>query len=275
MLHRLIARHEDVGWLSTFNEVLPTQTWLSAFSNLYGAPLPDKAKHLAFFPKPFEAYKFWEHFLPGFSRRDKPQTADDVPAAGIKPVRQAVAQVLKFQNRKRFLVKVTGWSRIAYFNRIFPDALFIFLKREHRSVVSSWVQAGWLDVTSGLDSHTWQWGDVPDGYRQLWYELGASPILSACVKIQLDLDDIHRNVAQFERRCFELQYEDLISQPQNYLRAITDFCELPWSEQFAAEMSTVHFYNPVNKWKKYLSEDEGDLILEFFDRAQAVSLAGR
>ena len=274
MLHRLIARHEQHGWLSTFNEVMPTQPWLSTFSNLYRQPIfSQKTKHLAFFPKPYEAYRFWEHYLPGFSRRDKPQTAADVPTEAIQPVHECLGQVLKFQKRPRALVKVTGWSRIAYFDRLFPDAYFVFLNREHRSIVSSWVQAGWLDVTSAPDSQSWQWGKVPPEYYKLWQELGGSPILSAAVKIQLDLDDIRKNVAQFQSSCYKLEYEDLIREPQTSLRQLADFCELDWTQQFEDEINSMTFYNPANKWRQYLSEQEGNLIVEFFERADAYNLA--
>lgn len=269
MLHRLLARHEHLGWLSTFNEVFPTQTWLSIFSNLYRVQaLGQNLKHKPYFPKPFEAYKFWEHYLPGFSRRDKPQTAEDVPSGAIEPVRRAVGRILKYQGKKRFLVKVTGWSRMAYFDRIFPDALFIFLNREHRSVVSSWVQAGWLDVTSPPDSPTWQWGPVPERYYQLWKELGGSPILSAAVKIRMDLDDIQLNRALFPERTLEIQYEDLITAPRETLSKMLSFCGLDWTEQYKRVVESMKFYNPTNKWKKYLSEEEGETILEFFRRAE-------
>ncbi len=82
-------------------------------------------------------------------------------------------------------------------------------------MVSSWVQARWVDVTSSLDSAQWQWGRVPTAYRRLWDELGGDPILSACVKIQLDLDDIRENTKRFKARCFGLQYEDLIPEPES------------------------------------------------------------
>ncbi len=269
MLHRLLARHESLGWLSTYNEVLPTQAWLSVFSNLYRLPwLGQGLKHKPYFPKPFEAYKFWEHYLPGFSRRDQPQTAADVPEGAVQPVRRAVERVLRYQGRPRFLVKVTGWARMAYFNRLFPDTVFIFLNREHRSVVSSWVQAGWLDVTSAPDSPNWQWGPVPERYYQLWKELGGSPILSAAVKIRMDLDDIHANMALFPGRCLQIQYEDLIASPRETLAALLDFADLPFSPQFERELARMKFYDPTNKWKKHLSEEEGDTILEFFRRAE-------
>ena len=268
MLHRLLARHPDVGWLSTFNEVFPSQHWLSCFSNLYRKDIFQSIKHEVYFPKPFEAYKFWEHYLPGFSRRDKPLVAEDVPAKAIAPVHKAVARVLKYQNKLRLLVKVTGWSRIAYFDRIFPEARFIFLNREHRSVVSSWVQAGWLDVTSGLDTKKWQWGEVPPYYRELWEELGRDPVLSATVKIQLDLDDIRKNVNLFPSRCHELQYEDLIARPVQRLQEIAEFCDLRWHPEFEQHIQSMKFYDPSNKWKKYLSEQQGNIILEFFKRVE-------
>lgn len=267
VFHRILARHPEAGWLSPYNEVLPSQTWLSAFSNLYRSPLPERVRHARVFPKPFEAYRFWDHYLPGFSRRDRPLTADDVPDQGIDPVRRAVSQVLRAQRRPRFLGKVTGWSRIGYLNRVFPDARFIALKREHRSVVSSWAQAGWLDVTSDLDSERWQWGEVPDHYRRLWRELGGGPILSAAVKVQLDLDDIERNVEQVPGRCFELHFEELISRPRESLRAVTEFCGLRWDDRWDAEVSGLRFHDPTGKWKRYLSEEEGDRLLEFFARA--------
>jgi hypothetical protein len=175
---------------------------------------------------------------------------------------------LAAQDKSRFLAKVTGWSRMAYFDRIFPDAVFIVLRREHRAVISSWIQAGWLDVTSELGTKTWQWGEVPDAYRQAWEDFGGGPILSAALKIQLDLDDIRKNVALLPGRCHEMQYEDLIASPLEELRAMTDACSLTWAESFEQEMRARKFYDTKNKWRKYLSEDDGELVLRFFDRIE-------
>lgn len=269
LLHRLLALHENVGWLSPYNEVLPEQSWLSRFSNLYRwQPLGHMVRHLRFFPKPFESYRFWEHYLPGFSRRDRPLTAADVPTEAIEPVRRAVSRVLAHQGRSRLLVKVTGWARVAYFNRIFPEAQFIWLNREHRAVVSSWVRAGWLDVTSPPDSNTWQWGQPPAEYEALWQELGGGPLLAAALKIQLDLDDIRHNLAHFPTRAMQVQFEELITRPEETLRTICDFCGLPWTSGFARAVGTREFYDPTDKWKRFLSEEDGQRVLAFFERAE-------
>jgi Sulfotransferase family len=265
-LHRVLARHGEVGWLSTFNEVLPARTWLSVFSNAYRWPLPLGVKHLRAFPKPFEAYRFWEHYLPGFSRRDRPLTADDVPAGGIGPVRHATAGVLRYQRRRRLLVKVTGWSRISYFDRIYPDALFVSLRRDPRSVVSSWVQAGWLDVTSPPDSDRWQWGEVPAPYLEAWRALGGGPLLSVAVKMRLDLDDIDANTTRFPDRSHELSYEQLVSEPEPTLRALCRFCELEWTPGFDAIVRGLPIRDARGRWRKHLTDEQGERILDFFAR---------
>ncbi|MBA2240281.1 MAG: sulfotransferase [Solirubrobacterales bacterium] len=274
LLHRLLAGHDQLAWLSTFNEAFPTQAWLTWFSRAYGWPLPDRIKDLKAFPKPYEAYRFWEHFLPGFSRRDRPLTAEDVPAGGIDPVRRATERIATLQGKERFLVKVTGWSRIAYFDRIFDDAVFVSLRRDPRAVVSSWVQAGWLDVTSSPGSEGWEWGEVPADYLAAWRELGGDPTLSAAVKIRLDLDDIARNAARVPQRFHELSYEDLIARPEPSLRSICGFSGLDWTPAFERIVRSKHFYDPRGKWRRHLTEAQGERIIEFFARADASPAAG-
>ncbi len=271
-LHRLLAFHEQLGWLSTFNETFPRRHWLSAFSRLYAAPLPQRVKEMKAFPKPFEAYRFWESYLPGFSRRESPQVPEEIDAAWIEPVREATRSVLRFHGRERLLVKVTGWARIGYFDRIYPDARFVFLQRDPRSVVSSWIKAGWLDVTSPPDSPGWQWGPVPDGYMAAWSDLGGGPQLSTALKIRLDLDDIAGNSALLPGRVHELTYEDLITEPMPALRELCRFAELPWTPAFERTIASTEFYDSTRTWEKHLSTAEGDRVLEFIrrtDRAPA------
>jgi omega-hydroxy-beta-dihydromenaquinone-9 sulfotransferase len=266
LLHRLLARHEDVAWLSTFNEVFPSQPWLSIFSRLYTWPLPARIRHAKAFPKPFEAYRFWDHYLPGFSRRDRAPTANDVPFEGIEPVRLATTSILKFQRKTRFLIKVTGWSRIAYLDRIFPKGRFISLRRDPRAVVSSWVKAGWLDVASPPDSDRWQWGAVPQSYYEVWRELSGGPVLSAALKVRLDLDDIAKNMDLVPGRAHELWYEDLVSSPEESLRRICDFAELGWTSPFERMVRTMSLHDFSAKWRRHLTDEQGDLVLEFLRR---------
>ncbi len=266
VFYRVIARHRDVGWLSTLNHAFPSQTWLSVFSRLYPMKMFDAIRDHRLFPKPFSPYKFWEQYLPGITRHDRPLFPEDVPSEAIEPLRQTVAKALRLQNKKRFLMKVTGWARMAYFARVFPELRFIYIKRNPRDVVSSWIQAGWLNVTSPVDSDSWEWGKVPEEYIQVWKEMGRRPFLSAAIKTQLDIDDIRSNMALFPGRCFELHYEDFVVDPVGQLRQTLDFCELEWYEGFERLVRQTKIYNFADKWKKYLTEEEGEVLAEFFER---------
>ena len=266
LLHRMLAEHEALGWLSTFNEVFPRRTWLAACSRLYRLPLPGRIREARWFPKPFEAYRFWEHFQPGFSRRDRPQTPDDVDPGAIGSTRAATASVLRHQGRRRLLVKVTGWSRIGYFDRIYPGARFVALDRDPRAVVSSWMKADWLDLSSAPDAPGWQWGPVPDAYMRAWRELGGDPVLSTALKIRLDLDDIALNAARIPERVHDLSYEELVREPEPSLRRLCEFAGLPWTERFARTVENRDLFDSSATWRRHLSEEDGERVLELIRR---------
>ena len=265
--YRILARHSDLGWLSTYNQAVPSQTWLAVFSRLYGLEQFDRIKHERYFPKPFSPYRFWSRFLPDIARHDRPLVAADVPDDAVEPIRKEIEKVLRYQNKPRFLMKVTGWARMAYFDRIFADMRFIYLKRNPISVMTSWVNAGWLNVTSELGTDSWEWGEVPQQYHDIYQDLGGGPLLSAAVKTQLDMDDLRRNAALFPDRCYELNYEDLVEDPKKYLRETLDFCELDWTRRFEAVIESTGIHNFSLKWKNQLSAEDGERVAEFFERA--------
>ena len=273
MLYRLLGRHKDVGWLSTYNQQLPAHLWVSALSRLYGREAFDPIRNHYAFPKPFSAYRFWHRYLPGIDRHDRPLTAADVPRSAIEPLRRDIAAVLRYQNKTRFLTKVTGWARMAYFDQIFPDAVFIYLRRDPVSIVDSWIRAGWLNVTADIDSPDWEWGPVPEAYQQIWRQLGGGPLLSAAMKIQLDVDDIRRNVAQFPTRSHEVAYEDLVTNPHRALREVLRFCDLEWTDSFESLITPSEVRNYSNRWKEERSVEDGKLLREFFVRVSAPTLA--
>jgi hypothetical protein len=196
---------------------------------------------------------------------------EEIDEGWLGPVREATGRVLRFHGRPRLLIKVTGWARMAYFDRIYPDARFVFLQRDPRSVVSSWIKAGWLDVTSAPDTPSWQWGAVPDEYMAAWSELGGGRQLSTALKIRLDLDDIAANSALLPGRVHELTYERLITEPEPALRAICEFAELPWTPGFERVIAETEFYDSTQTWRKHLTDAEGDRVLEFMRQTDRVA----
>ncbi len=268
LFYRMLARHHDVAWLSTWNQKLPRHTWISVFSRLYRHVPSARVRDAYWFPKPFSAYRFWQRFLPDITRHDRPLFAKDVSDEAIAPLRREVARLVRYQGKQRFLTKVTGWARMAYFDRVFPDARFIYLRRDPVAIMSSWVKAGWLNVTANIDSEAWEWGRVPDAYRILWKDLGGGPLLSAAVKTQLDIDDLRRNTAQFADRCLQLDYEELVRDPLTTMRRTLVFCDLEWNETFADVVRSTIVHDYSNRWKQHLTPDDGERVRRFFALAR-------
>ena len=57
--YRMLSRHKDTGFLSTYNQAFPSQTWLSVFSRLYQQPMVGKIRDHRVFPKPFSPYAWF------------------------------------------------------------------------------------------------------------------------------------------------------------------------------------------------------------------------
>lgn len=271
MLYRLLARHPALGWLGTYQDVAPALPRLAALNRLYARPAFARMRDERWFPKPFSPYRFWQRYLPDIARHDRPLVADDVPPDAIEPLRRTIACALRYQGKPRFLMKVTGWARITYFDRIFPDARFLYLRRDPLSVVESWMRAGWLNVTGEVGSDDWEWGAVPSEYMDVWNDLGGGPLLSAAMKTQLDIDDIRRNVAMLPHRCHEVSYEQLVSQPVACVRALARFCALQWSEEFERVIEATVVRDYSERWRRSLSEEDAETVRSFFRRIEEIS----
>jgi hypothetical protein len=266
LYYRLLARHRDVGFLSTYHQIAPAFPWVAVCSRLYGRRPFERVKHAYWFPKPFVPYNFWKRYLPNIARHDRALGPEDVPDEAIVPVRRAISRILRLQGRTRFLMKFTGWARMAYFDRVFPTLRFIHLRRRPISVVASWLKAGWLNVTGEIGGDRWEWGPVPESHMRIYRDLGGGPVLSAAVKTQLDMDDLRRNVAQFPGRVYELDYESMVNDPMRYFRESLDFCELEWDEYYQRVIEEAGIRDYGDRWKQQIPPDDAVLVQRFFDR---------
>ena len=134
-LHRLLANHEQVMWLSGFTLRFPDRPewnrWaVTAMDNplvrrLFGGKI-----------RPGESYRFWDRYAYGFSEPCRDLVRSDVSARVKKQLRQGLRRPAD-PERHRLLLKITGWSRLGYLNEVFEDARFIHMMRDGRAVASS------------------------------------------------------------------------------------------------------------------------------------------
>ncbi len=110
--------------------------------------------NLAIF-SPIERYNFWEKITGkriDFSRGfllDTTATEEEKLY-----IRSLLAKQVKYQGRKRLIMKFTGPARLEYLSSIFPDAIFVNIVREPIATVRSWLEVGFWQ-TKGINRLWW------------------------------------------------------------------------------------------------------------------------
>lgn len=226
--------------------------------------------------RPTEAHEVWEldHHprLTGW-------TSNVLTPADATPdvIRRIHRSFLLVTGRNKRLIDKTPRNvlRVSFMNEVFPDALFIYLKRDGRENVNSLINA-WRSKRyrtyrlpehhniSGVDPAWWKFVLYP-GWRE---DLGG-PLEVVCAK-QWIASNRHAMDALGgidAPRWTEIRYERLVDDPVGEVGRLMDFIGLPYEDavrQAAVDVSTT----PINavtppergKWKKENPREIGNIL---------------
>jgi len=203
-------------------------------------------------------------------------TANDANASILRSVVGAFTS--KLQNREqnyyldlhdthayegiRFLEKTPKNAlRIPFIKALFPDALFIYLRRDAKSNISSLID-GWRSQRfisyqnlPGMDDHHWSFLLIP-GWREMSHcsisEIAKRQWQQSNQIIQDDLKALSK------KDWMSLDYHDLINQPEQVMRTISQFADLEWDTVVEARckqglpVSRLTLTSPrADKWLKH------------------------
>jgi hypothetical protein len=135
LVHRLLAHHPRVAWISGLANKLPGQPWING-AFMRAIDLPGVEPLLTRWIAPSEHYVFWERNFSGFRTPFRDLVADDLTVETAARLRRAFRPALTAR-RDRLLLKVTGWPRIGFLHEVFPEARFVHVVRDGRAVANS------------------------------------------------------------------------------------------------------------------------------------------
>ncbi len=184
--------------------------------------------------------------------RDRAWESDALGAAdvGERERRYVHAAIGLFVRRRTFVDKTPENSlRIPYLNELFPNALYVFLRRRAADNVNSLIE-GWrarprfvkyklpepLEGIAPLDGSLWSFALVPG-----WRELRHSSLEEVCAHQYVACNEsvLASRSSVSPTRWLELAYEELVASPSEQLRALFERLGLevvPEVERFAAEL---------------------------------------
>ncbi len=269
IIYEALARHEDLGWFSSFVVRQPRMEFLTLLSRIYDLPLVSQHVHGVkpqfrqgrnlynkFLPKPDEGWSIWrrlcgEHFLYEYLL--------DVKATPRERTRthRGISRLLRYQGKQRFLSKTVGPPRMEYLQSIFPDAFFIQIVRDGRAVVNSLLNFSVWKEQGGYEKPFWDKG-LPDDWMLEWERSGKSPAALAAIQWRVVQDVSQDEASRLRKGRFMLvRYEDFTADPVSMIREIQDFCGLSRSHRVESSMEKPGSFVDMNyKFRKAFSQKE-------------------
>ena len=207
-----------------------------------------------------EAYTMWNYLIGDeldFSRGFLFE--EDLSEERIEFIRSYFNKMVTFQNRNRLTCKITGPSRISFLLKIFPDAIFINIKRNLIPTISSFLKVHfWKSRANQL----W-WTGVYDKSEIEWATKNVdNPALLTAFQLKKIHEINELEVNKYQPKYLEIHYEDFVANPEQALKRIISFTELP-SFDVAIHLKTIKIHNQNKKDTDYFSEDELRKIYPF------------
>lgn len=255
LLYRKLAKHPDTGYLNRWNRRLPRLPGLAhLLTRLTGRDLP------------MEAQNVWDRAHRG---EDDRRTAGDLSDGEAARLRGLVESVLSLRNATRFLAKYPRLSlRLSWLDALFPDAIFLHLRRDWRAVVSSTVErrkkrerrgGGWFGVR------------VP-GWRRLHgrhHAIVAGRVFREVTAV------LEEEGPAYGDRYFTVDYERLCAEPRETFLEIADRCDLRWTADWERVVSRP-LRSANGKWREKVAPGMIDHIRagdpDFFARHEEPEL---
>lgn len=250
VLHRLLAQHPRLMWLSGFCRHYPKHPlWNRKAVTAVGKPLlrPLLQKRV----QPGECYEFWTEYAHGFSEPCRDLVASDVTARVKKQLHVVFGSMLTSE-RDRLLIKITGWPRIGFLNEVFPDAKFVHILRDGRAVASSLLHVDFWRGWRGPQG--WRAGLLSPEDQSVWESYGQSFVALAGLEWRIQMRAMEKARAGLDpERFLEVKYETFCASPLETCRRILEFGDLPVTPEFERRVRAASIRNMSNRWRDDLT----------------------
>jgi hypothetical protein len=243
VISEIIFQHEDLAWHSNYQELFTRSPSINYIRRLFdnkwwrlikswsfvGVSKNTRQKgstllNLAIF-NPIERYSFWEYitgpridFSRGFLLNEKATPEEK------ERIRSFLARQVKYQGRKRLIMKFTGPARLEYLNSIFPDAIFVNIVREPIATVRSWLEVGFWQ-TKGIN-RLWWVGAYSKEEEAEAEKLKDEPALITAFQYKKLMETTAFEIDKLGLPVYEGHYEDFIKDPKAFIKKLMNFMQL-------------------------------------------------
>jgi hypothetical protein len=219
LLEQILATHPEIGWVSDLPRGLAR----------VGRTLRYRRRS--------ETYDVIEqHVSPMLVAPFRDLTAEDAAPWLERRLRRFFEERARRENRPVFMYKFTGWPRARLLAAVFPEARFIHVVRDGRSVANSYVQVRWWQGYQGVPG--WTFGHLSEQEHRQWEQASYSWPYLAGLEWKRLLDAFEAARAEVgPERWLDVRYEDLVARPREETATALRFVGLDAPEGLDREIS--------------------------------------
>lgn len=260
LLYKLLCLHRDVGFISNYDEKFMRFPFVSKIADDFlcspkarayawfdhggGAYYLNRSFYKKVVPTPVEGERLFRECSLDMGRA----MASDASISG--DIRDLLSRLQRQKNKRVIVVKRTALNKsIPLLHRTFPDARFVYLIRDGRSVVNSLLKVYWWPETP-LPWADWQTPSELEKNGMDKVSIASKTWLAGVEYAEFGLSNVPAD------RVFKIRYEDLLDNPHEWISSLMKFLGV---EDVREYMDTFRMMNISNKhggWTNKFSPDE-------------------
>ena len=235
LVSNILSLHQSFFWISGYVNLMPKFQFLSILNRLQQIRTFEKfSRGKRYFPRPSEAYKYWNTFflnfnLPSIHAGKIDNRAVDICISSLRGIE-------KYSKGKRFITKFTGHSRSEFIKSLFHEPKIIYIDRDPRHTIASYYKQRWFFRNREKD----------------FFLKSKSSLLEYYTKKYLEFYNARELLKKFD--ILFIKYEDFISETIIKTHHIFNFLDEPVTKDFE---------NIIQSWK--INKDTSSQYNDFYN----------
>lgn len=262
LVHEMLSRHRDVGFLSNVDDRLHRMGRSGASNRAVYSRIPQewtRKGRIRFAPS--EGYRaLASEVSPLVAFPGRRLVAEDISPLMTAAFRDFFVKRWEAQGTAHFLHKFTGGSRVQLLNAAFPDARYVNVVRDGRAVANSFIKQSWWVRPDGVGG-VWRTALPADRLATLERHGESWVLLSGLAWLQM-LDDNDADRSTVPRGAWlDVRYEDVVANPVSEMEKMCDHLRLPVSDEFRRSVEAYRLESGrTDGFRSELSKQVCDLL---------------
>jgi len=260
ILYKLFTTHKNTAYFENNSSRFYKKPYMFRFIPMLMKY--QKLKYKIDRPKTSEGW-VWDKFYTPLQHLNESHATNDVKNYYFN----AISNQLKAFNANRFVgSNPRNCMRIKWLNNMFPNAYYIIITRDTKSVINSMYQV--------ITKKRKKWGkkflEPPStlrGYGHIKKMLGENDSdFQTCLDwYKLYKNTLNNDLELVTERTIHVKYEDFVKDSQNTIKTLYDFTGLEWYDELNSQIPEQVDLTRNERWK-LLPDKEKEILLDFVEK---------